>query len=1084
MTGVQTCALPISDCATVASGWEASWACSLSGSTPTNLQVSAPGCSNNNYSVTLTWNNSGTGWWIDISTDPAFGAYSNKAVDGLTTTDAPAGFSGGLVLQPDTTYYWRIWNGTVQTYGSSFVVATCPDLTPPTTTISNPNTWESGNFTTTFTDTDAGGSGLDLSFYQPLDYNGTEWRANDGNGFFNDNFDLAIHSDWTQATGTWAISSGSLNQSDEAEGNSNIYASLAQSNTEIYLYHWQANMQSGTSSNRRSGLHFFSDDASLPNRGNSYFVYFRVDQNKCQIYEVVNDSWSMMTDDVVTVDPDTWYDYKVIFNPTTGEIKAYQNDVLVSSWTDPSPLTSGNYISLRTGNVDVLYNDFKVYRARTGSETISVGSASTNDIRYQNPNPSTPSCRIKSIVKDSAENWSTLETLNVNIDWTAPADVTVSDGLGADIDAVCTLTELSANWSSSSDQHSDIVRYLYSIGTSPGATDVVIWTDNALDTNITRSGLSLTQGQTYYFTVRTENGAGLFSNDISSDGLTANTNPVISITADTTALTLPDSTINFTDNTAGAAAWDWVFSGATPSTSSVQAPTVYYNTAGSYDVTLTVTDSNGCVTSATYTSFIVVSDPPPAPPIANFTNDVTSGCEPLTVNFSDASANFPTGWLWSFPGGDITTSTDQYPTVVYSTPGTYDVTLLASNSWGNDTMLLPGYITIYPIPVVSLTSDQLICEGNTATLIASGGDSYLWNTGQTDDTITIAPLTTTAYSVTASANGCVSEPDTVIVSVTTQPVVSLTPDQTICLGDSVNLIANGGNSYIWDSGDTSATIKVSPVNSTAYTVTAFVNACTSEPASVIVTVITPPVISLTPDQSVCEGVPVVLTASGGDSYLWGTSDTTSSITVSPSSNATYTVAVSINECQEPAYDSVDISVIPLPFADFSINDTLGFLPDAEIIFTNNSSNADSYSWNFGDGAASTDINPWHEYTDTGIFTVILIAISNQCPNDTLVQENIITVDFYTWKNTIKKDHNSIIIYPNPFSNISTISFTGSATEPYDFTLTDIYGKTVKRINNIEGNKMILKRESLPQGMYFYQLSNDKGIQFKGRVIIR
>lgn len=92
---------------------------------PTNLQIINPSCSNSAYSDTIKWTGSGIGWWIDISTDSTFTVYSNKNVDNLTSTVAPAGFSAGLVLQPNTTYYWRMWNGSAWTYGGSFNVPNC-----------------------------------------------------------------------------------------------------------------------------------------------------------------------------------------------------------------------------------------------------------------------------------------------------------------------------------------------------------------------------------------------------------------------------------------------------------------------------------------------------------------------------------------------------------------------------------------------------------------------------------------------------------------------------------------------------------------------------------------------------------------------------------------------------------------------------------------------------------------------------------------------------------------------------------------------------------------------------------------------
>jgi PKD repeat protein len=82
---------------------------------------------------------------------------------------------------------------------------------------------------------------------------------------------------------------------------------------------------------------------------------------------------------------------------------------------------------------------------------------------------------------------------------------------------------------------------------------------------------------------------------------------------------------------------------------------------------------------------------------ANFTSNVTSGCAALTVNFTDQSTGTPTSWSWSFPGGTPSTSTLQNPTVVYNTPGTYSVTLTATNSTSNDSQTQTNYITVTAI---------------------------------------------------------------------------------------------------------------------------------------------------------------------------------------------------------------------------------------------------------------------------------------------------------------------------------------------------------------------------------------------------
>lgn len=87
---------------------------------------------------------------------------------------------------------------------------------------------------------------------------------------------------------------------------------------------------------------------------------------------------------------------------------------------------------------------------------------------------------------------------------------------------------------------------------------------------------------------------------------------------------------------------------------------------------------------------------PSAAPVAQFSGTPTSGTAPLTVSFSDSSTNSPTAWAWDFDGDAITDSTAQNPPgFVYNTPGTYTVTLTASNAAGSDAEVKTGYITVF-----------------------------------------------------------------------------------------------------------------------------------------------------------------------------------------------------------------------------------------------------------------------------------------------------------------------------------------------------------------------------------------------------
>ena len=110
------------------------------------------------------------------------------------------------------------------------------------------------------------------------------------------------------------------------------------------------------------------------------------------------------------------------------------------------------------------------------------------------------------------------------IDATPPSAVpSVSDGAGADIAYTSSGTQLSANWPASSDPESGILRYWYAIGTTPGGTEKLGWTNNGTNLSFTRTGLSLTNGQIYYVSVKAENYQGLISNITTSNGQTADT---------------------------------------------------------------------------------------------------------------------------------------------------------------------------------------------------------------------------------------------------------------------------------------------------------------------------------------------------------------------------------------------------------------------------------------------------------------------------------------------------------------------------------------------------------------------------------
>jgi N-acetyl-anhydromuramyl-L-alanine amidase AmpD len=419
------------------------------------------------------------------------------------------------------------------TYTTVTTATTTADIISPNTTVSTPGAWKTASFTATFNDVDnAGGSGVEKSYYQVIDFNGTEWRANYTKGFFADNFDNTIHPEWTQKVGTWNITGNSLVQTDEvstAANNTNIYAALTENLSNRYLYQFLAKFE-GSGTNRRAGLHFFCDKPDSSNRNNSYFVWFRLDDQKIQIYKVVSNNFGVPVYEApLAFTAGQWYDIKVIFDRISGKMNVYMNNGLIATWTDPSPYPNGGYISFRSGNCKFSIDEIKVYRSRATTANVTVGTGNAFDIRYQNPNPLTSSAKIKSICQDSAGNLAPIYYHDLNFDWTPPANLTfVNDGKNADVTLNCNDDSLSANWSASADTNSAIVKYWYSVGTSPGATDIQTWTSSFTGTAVTTTSVALTQNTTYYFNIQAEDGAGLLSNIISSDGQKVDTTCILS----------------------------------------------------------------------------------------------------------------------------------------------------------------------------------------------------------------------------------------------------------------------------------------------------------------------------------------------------------------------------------------------------------------------------------------------------------------------------------------------------------------------------------------------------------------------------
>jgi PKD repeat protein len=199
--------------------------------------------------------------------------------------------------------------------------------------------------------------------------------------------------------------------------------------------------------------------------------------------------------------------------------------------------------------------------------------------------------------------------------------------------------------------------------------------------------------------------------------------PVASFTAAPTNGAAP-LLVNFTDTSSGSpTSWNWSFGDT--GTSASQSPSHSYTMSGTYTASLIVSNANGASTNfAAIVITVSSTNNITPPPVALFTAAPTNGAAPLMVNFTDASSGSPTSWNWSF--GDTDTSTSQNPNHIYTTPGTYTVTLIASNAGGSSTNVQANLIAVTNTnilqtpPTLTIVSPSDYQTFTNAALIVSG----------------------------------------------------------------------------------------------------------------------------------------------------------------------------------------------------------------------------------------------------------------------------------------------------------------------------------------------------------------------------
>lgn len=399
--------------------------------------------------------------------------------------------------------------------------------------------------------------------------------------------------------------------------------------------------------------------------------------------------------------------------------------------------------------------------------------------------------------------------------------------------------------------------------------------------------------------------------------------PVASFSTPSTTICV-GSCINFTNTSTGGpfTVTDWTFTGATPATSAVSNPTnICYNTPGTYQVSLSVTDANGSDVQTT-PGYITVVDVPDAG-----ANGSSNLCNNTTLNLNTLLSGADAGGVWAettgTPSGQFTAGTgvlDGNGLALGNYTFTYTVNATAPCT-GNDVSTFT--ITIIDCsagtpPTASFTASQ-------TTLCA--GDCITFN-----DTSTPGDITNWAWDFGGGA----------------------TPN---------NFVGQNPGSVCFNTAGTyTVTLGViNPFGNDSQTLTITVNALPTVTATA------------TPGTTICAGDPVTLTGGGAASYTW-TGGVTDGVAFTPAGTATYTVTgTGANTCQNTASVTVTVTTCVPMVAGFSYNDNI--CEGDCITFTDTTTGTPiSWLWDFGGGATpntSTDQNPVVCFDASGTFNIQL-----------------------------------------------------------------------------------------------------------------
>ncbi len=398
--------------------------------------------------------------------------------------------------------------------------------------------------------------------------------------------------------------------------------------------------------------------------------------------------------------------------------------------------------------------------------------------------------------------------------------------------------------------------------------------------------------------------------------------------------------------------------------------TLHYPGIGTY--TAMLIDSNFCGQDTAYITIDIVP-----PPTANFSvveDTVCVGEDLTTINLSGGGAN---DWWWNFGDGTGWQNTGNgNQTHQYVAPGDYTVQLVANILGGTvsctDTISLPVHVLPSPTP-------QIIIDNN---------------------------------------DGC----DTLTVNFTDGSIGTIVQWDWDFGNGNTSTLQNPGSQFYNAPNNYNVSLTVTSDNGCPATINTTINVYQSPSVLFTPTSVCQDAIAQFTDQSTsAPGDPII-------SWTWDFGNGDNSTQQNPSTTytatGTFNIDLEVSTAHCTARDTISVTVEPTPTAAFTQDVTDG-CPILTVNFTNNSTGAVQYDWDFGDGTTSTLQNPTHNFTNLGttdaVYTVMMIASTTFGCADTAYQ--------------------TITVYPAVSASFTHNGFTGCAPLPVDFTNTTGPGAT-------------------------------------------